>query len=231
MCSKNPSFPNPERHVCYAVIFLKPPSSNYTITQHCFDDIHSTCTSECVPEMHGGISTIYDCCCIGNVCNDLDFDNFTGTYNILCCPSVCLSVCSSVCLSVRLSACPSVCLLATNLLYTWAGRWVLGMEIRTGYDMNPRLWIYSVLEIGLGNVPLTYSHATISVDTGWEYRFKHEFMFLLINMLVVGWFDCMIVSLLLLLLCVCICFIFTLYRYTTNTHCHCFSYVDFKYAK
>ena len=80
VCEENPKYIDGEfgRHVCYA-LFKLGDDGNLTIThmrQSCFDDEYILCNTECALGQHV-IPSIYDCCCTGHLCNDVEF-NTTG---------------------------------------------------------------------------------------------------------------------------------------------------------
>ena len=55
-------------------------TGNITSTsQHCFVD-DSACPNKCTPKLHTDFQDfqLYNCCCIGNLCNDVSL-NLTGT--------------------------------------------------------------------------------------------------------------------------------------------------------
>lgn len=88
VCEENPANVGREvgRHVCYVAFFVGDDGGRVTKTQHCFDDEHSMCHEKCKLERHTAVLSIYDCCCTGNLCNDVKF-NMTGVL------SVCLFIC------------------------------------------------------------------------------------------------------------------------------------------
>jgi len=117
VCEENPMNAGREvgLHVCY-VSYL-PDNGTVTKVQYCFDDEHSGCTEECVLKLHGSFP-LYDCCCTGQLCNDVEF-NPTGVLFVYC---ICLIVCLFVCLST------------TSLLHIYRGKeeWVKSMQCFRG---------------------------------------------------------------------------------------------------
>jgi len=100
VCEENPM--NADRevglHVCY-VSYL-PDNGTITTVQYCFDDEYSGCTEECVLKLQRNYQ-LYDCCCTGQLCNDVKF-NTTGMLSVYhICLIVCLFDCLSVCVFVN----------------------------------------------------------------------------------------------------------------------------------
>ena len=89
VCSEDPNTPV-VRSTCHAVFIVDAETGNVTSTKQCFDDPHSECPEKCIPEQHGFITGLHDCCCIGNLCNDV---NATGITSCIYMTSVHLSVC------------------------------------------------------------------------------------------------------------------------------------------
>ena len=78
VCSENPFYANMAtgRHICHAVFVVDIEMGNFTVDQHCFIDSYSHCTEECKPDLHSVVEVkdaLYDCCCIGNICNNVTF--------------------------------------------------------------------------------------------------------------------------------------------------------------
>ena len=86
VCLENPLYEIEvaERQICYALSVVNLTDGSHREDRHCFNDPHSNCPRECVPELHdafndGKETALYDCCCIEeNLCNAVSF-NFTGT--------------------------------------------------------------------------------------------------------------------------------------------------------
>ena len=81
VCSENPLFVNrtAERHICHAVFIVDMETGSHVVNRDCFDDPHSLCPEERVPELHATIPNnieLYTCCCVSNLCNRV---NYTGT--------------------------------------------------------------------------------------------------------------------------------------------------------
>ena len=83
VCSEHPIHINrtAERHICHAVYVVDTKMGNFTTSRQCFDDPHSNCSKECIPDLHSALNhneALYDCCCTNkNLCNNITF-NFTG---------------------------------------------------------------------------------------------------------------------------------------------------------
>jgi len=112
VCEENPAYVGIEvgLHVCYVSYFLD--NDTVTTVQYCFDDEHSGCTEEYVLKRHRNFQ-LYDCCCTGKLCNDVEF-NATGVLSVY---RICLPVCLFVCLPT------------TSLLHIYGGeeKWVKSM--------------------------------------------------------------------------------------------------------
>ena len=83
VCSENPLFKglSSQEYTCYAVFTVSTDTDNITaFQQHCF--VEEFCSNKCTLELHPSDivtdSKIYDCCCTGNLCNNVSL-NLTGT--------------------------------------------------------------------------------------------------------------------------------------------------------
>ena len=85
MCSENPLYVNTaiSQFICYAAFFVNTENGNQLVTRRCFYDPHSYCPEECVPVLHvlfeSDSEALYDCCCVGNLCNQI---NNTGKTSV-----------------------------------------------------------------------------------------------------------------------------------------------------
>ena len=84
VCSENPVYASVTagRHICHAILFVDTETGSYMADRNCYDDPHSLCTEECEPKLHPAFpyinnTALYDCCCIGNLCNYVIL-NYTG---------------------------------------------------------------------------------------------------------------------------------------------------------
>lgn len=95
VCEENPAYTDreAERHVCFAVFVLDDDGNLTNFQQQCFDDPHSLCSMECAIQQD--IPLIYDCCCTGHLCNNVEF-NMTGSYSVCLFVFVCLSTTNSL---------------------------------------------------------------------------------------------------------------------------------------
>ena len=72
VCSEHPNFGKlTSRHICYALFIVN--EDTLKSMYYCFNDEDSHCAEECKPAQHLN-TTIYDCCCIGNMCNNVTLD-------------------------------------------------------------------------------------------------------------------------------------------------------------
>ena len=82
VCSENPAFKNVStvQYTCFALLIENADTGNTTTSQHCFYDSESTCPTKCTPTFERGPAKIslYSCCCVGDLCNNVTF-NVPGT--------------------------------------------------------------------------------------------------------------------------------------------------------
>ena len=83
VCSENPVYANVTgRHfICHGVFIVNTDTGNYTTGQQCFHERYSFCPKECIPVLRSTLKkneALYDCCCVGNLCNNVTF-NYTGS--------------------------------------------------------------------------------------------------------------------------------------------------------
>ena len=83
VCEEDSSYENhtETRFTCYAYFNVNTSTNSITRTvQHCWSELDSHCPKDCKLAQFFPGSSIYDCCCTGNLCNDVILElNGTGT--------------------------------------------------------------------------------------------------------------------------------------------------------
>lgn len=96
VCSENPVYENETvvRFTCHALFLVNSNTSVTTTSQQCLNDPHSPCPVNCKLSSLplSDTTTLHDCCCTGNLCNDVKLE-LNGTGTLICVWSVHICVC------------------------------------------------------------------------------------------------------------------------------------------